>query len=128
MGREQRDVFAACAQRRQVDRDDVEAVVEVFAEAALADGLAKVDVGGGDDADVDLDLVDSAEVHEALVLEDAQDLGLGVQAHVADFVEEERAAVGDFEEPFLAAMAEVKAPLTWPKRVDSSRSVGMEPC
>ena len=36
-----------------------------------------------------------------LVLQDAQDLGLGIHAHGGDFVEEERAAVGDFEEAFL---------------------------
>jgi hypothetical protein len=35
------DVFAAAAQRRQLDGDDVEAVEEVFAEAALADGLRR---------------------------------------------------------------------------------------
>ncbi len=32
-----------------------------------------------------------------LLLEDAQHLGLGFQAHVADFVEKDRAAVGDLE-------------------------------
>src|SRR5206468_12020751 len=29
--------------------------------------------------------------------------------------------------PFLDAMALVNAPFTWPKRVDSSRSVGIDP-
>ena len=61
----------------------------------------EIDVGGGDDADVDLDFVGAAEMHEAAVLQDAQDLGLHVHAHGADFVEEERAAVGDFEEAFF---------------------------
>ena len=95
------NVFAAAAQGRQLDGDDVEAVEEVFAEAAFADGLAQIDVGGGDDADVDLDFLDAAEVHEAAILEDAQDFGLGIHAHGGDFVEEERAAVGDFEEALL---------------------------
>ena len=98
---EQGNVFAAGAQRRQIDGDDVEAVEEIFAEAAVADFLAQVDVGGGEDADVDLNLLNAAEVHEAAVLQDAQDLGLRVHAHGGDFVEEERAAVGDFEEAFL---------------------------
>ncbi len=40
-------------------------------------------------------------MHEAAVLQDAQDLGLHVHAHGADLVEEERAAVGDFEEAFF---------------------------
>ncbi len=98
---EQRNVFAAGAQRRQVDGDDVEAVEEILAEAAVAHRLAQIDVGGGEDAHVHLDLLNAAEMHEALVLQHAQDLGLRVHAHGGDFVEEERAAVGDFEEAFL---------------------------
>src|ERR1700678_4405874 len=95
---EQRNVFAAAAQGGQVDGDDVEAVEEVVAKLAVADGLAQVDVGGGYDADIDLRLLRAAERGEAAVLQDAQDLGLRVHAHVADFVEEKRAAVGYFEE------------------------------
>ena len=57
----------------------------------------EIDVGRGDDAHVHLDFLDSAELHEALVLEHAQNLGLCVHAHLADFVEKESAAVGDFE-------------------------------
>ena len=95
---EQGDIFSAAAQRRHLDGDDVEAVVEIVAELAFADGLAEVDVGGGDDADVDLNLLIAADGHEAALLEDAEDLGLGIHAHVADFVEEEGAAIGDFKE------------------------------
>ncbi len=95
MRREQRDIFAAAAQRRQVDGDDVEPVVEIFAEPAFAHRLAQVDIGGGDDADVDLDLLNAAKLHEAAVLQHAQDLCLRVHTHRADFVQEERAPVGD---------------------------------
>ena len=98
---QQGNVFAAGAQRGQVHGDDVEAVEEVFAEAAFADRLAQIDVGGGDDAHVHLNLLHAAQMHEAAVLQDAQDLGLGVHAHGGDLVHEERAAVGDFKEAFL---------------------------
>ena len=86
---------------RELQRDDVEAIEEVFAEAAFAHGFLQIDVGGGDDADVDLNFLYAAEVHEAAILQDAEDLGLHVHAHGADLIEEERAAVGDFEEAFL---------------------------
>src|SRR6201999_914369 len=72
-----------------------------FAEFAFADGLAQIDVGGGDDADVHLDFLNSTEVHETLVLQDAQDFGLRVEAHGGDLIEEERAAIGDFKEALL---------------------------
>ena len=51
---EREHVLAPLAQRGQLDGDDREAVVEVFAEGALPDGLLEVDVGGGDDAHVHL--------------------------------------------------------------------------
>ncbi len=82
-------------------RDHVESVEEIFAEAAFADGGAQIDIGGGDDADVHLDLLGAAELHEAAVLEDAEDLGLGLHGHGADLVEEDGAAVGDLEEAFF---------------------------
>jgi hypothetical protein len=40
-------------------------------------------------------------VHEAAILQDAQNLGLGVHAHGGDLVHEERAAVGYLEEAFF---------------------------
>ena len=40
---------------------------------------------------------DGADGVEALFVECAEDLGLGLEAHVADFVEEEGAAVGALE-------------------------------
>jgi hypothetical protein len=68
---------------------------------AVAHGLAQIDVGGGEDAHIHLNLLDAAEVHEAAVLQHAQNLGLRVHAHGRNLVEKERAAVGHFEQAFL---------------------------
>ena len=125
---QQRNIFAALAQRRQIEADYVEAVKQVFAEAAFFHHLAEIHVGGGDDAHVHLNFLHAAQVHELAVLQHAQNLALRVHAHGADFVEEEGAAVGNFEQPFLRAeTALVKAPLTCPNSVDSSRSGGVDP-
>ena len=86
MRSQQRNVFFALAQRRQVDGDDVQAVIQVFAELALAHGLPQIDVGGGDDAHIHLHLLHAAQVHELAVLQDAQNLGLRLQVHGADFI------------------------------------------
>ena len=74
-----------------------EAVEEILAEAALGDLLLEVLVRGGEHADVDADGLLAAHALEGLLLQDAQHLGLGLEAHVADLVEEERAAVGELE-------------------------------
>ena len=81
--------------------DDVEPVEEILAEPALLHHLPQIDVGRGDDADVDLDRLHAAEPHELALLNDAQQLGLRLERDVADFVEEDRAAVGEVEQPLL---------------------------
>ncbi len=48
-----RDVLAAIAERRDPQHDDLQAIIEILAEAALADQGGEVAVGGGDDAHVD---------------------------------------------------------------------------
>ena len=52
---EQRNVLPAVSQRWQIDGDDVQPVVEVLAEPALAHQRGQVAMSGGDHADVDLD-------------------------------------------------------------------------
>ena len=82
---------------RQVDLHDVEPVVEVFAELAFLGQPEQIAVGGGDDADVDLDGLRAADPLEPALLEHAQQLGLHGQGDLADLVEEDRAAVGHLE-------------------------------
>ena len=54
-------------------------------------------VGGGDDPDVDANVVLAAEARELAVLQHLQQLRLQRKAHVADLVEEHRAVVGELE-------------------------------
>src|SRR2546426_2234024 len=100
---EDADVLVTLAERWHTDRDDVEPVVEVLAEAPLSHHLGQVLVRGGDDAHVDLDGVRAAEALELTLLEHAKDLGLGHRREVGDLVEEERAPVGQLEAALLAA-------------------------
>ncbi len=54
-------------------------------------------MGGGDDAHVDLDRYVAAHAIELAIGQYPQQAGLGVGRHVADFVEEQGAAVGLLE-------------------------------
>jgi hypothetical protein len=91
------DVVLALAQRRHLDRNDVQAVVEVLAELARLHHRRQIAVGRRDQPHVDAQRARAAEPLELVLLEHAQDLGLRARAHVADFVEEQRAAVGLLE-------------------------------
>ena len=82
------------AQRRQLDHEAVEPVIQVFAEQAFGDAFAQVAVGGADELDIDGDRFAAAERRHHAFLEHAQQARLQRERHVADFIEEQRAAVG----------------------------------
>ena len=96
-------IFAAVAQRGELQVNNVEAVKQVFAEAAFANEREEIDVRGGDDADVHFDLFGAAETHEFAFLNNAQELGLRFRTDGGDFVEKDRALIGDFEETLFGS-------------------------
>ena len=94
------DVFPAVAQGRHLDGDDVEAKEEVFAELLPFDALFEMAVGGGDDAHVHLDGAVAADAFQFALLEHAQQFGLDGGGNLADFVQQDGSAVGQFEPAF----------------------------
>ena len=91
------DVLGPLAQRGQAQIHDIQAIEQVFAERAVLDGFRQVAVGGGDDADVDLDRLGAADPVDLALLDGAQQLGLQARVHLADFVQQQRAAIGFLE-------------------------------
>ena len=78
------------------------------------------------DAHVHLDRLVAADALDLVLLEHAQHLRLGGEVHVADLVEEQRAAVGQCSNlPFFWACAPVNEPFSWPNSSLSSRSFGI---
>jgi hypothetical protein len=63
-----------------------------------------VAVGGGDEPDVDAQFLRAADARERAVLQKAQQLGLQRLAHVGDFIEKNRAAVGFLDAAGLCFM------------------------
>ena len=106
------NVLAALAQRRHRQVDDVEAVEQILAERPLRDHVAQVAVGRGDDAHVDpaRDAVGADLLHLAGFHEPEQQ-PLHAQGHLADFVEEDAAAVGHLELALLVAIGAREASL-----------------
>ena len=88
---------SAIAQRREVDRHDVEPIEEILAEAPRLDLGLEIAVGRGDDAHVDAVRLHAADALELALLERAQELHLHLERDLADLVEEQRAAVGELE-------------------------------
>src|SRR5208283_5405088 len=90
------------AQRRDIDRNHVEAVVEVLAKRSIFERGAQIAVGSGEKANVDFDGACAAEPLELALLQHAEKFDLDGGRHVSDFIEKERALIGKFEFARLA--------------------------
>src|SRR4029078_672257 len=93
--------FLALAQGWKINGDNVQTVEEIFAKLGVANMLPEIDGGGSDDADINLNFVHPAQMHELAVLKDAKNFALGVEGHGADLVEKQGAAIGDFKQALL---------------------------
>ena len=91
------DVARALGQRRQHQFHRIEAVIQVFAEGAVADHRRQVGIGRADHADLDLAFAIGAQALETTGFQHAQQLHLAAQRQVADLIQEQRAAIGGFE-------------------------------
>ena len=76
------NIFRAIAERRQVDGENGQAIPEIFAKSAFGDHRLQVAMGGGDDADIDMNLALAADALERAVLQNAQIGGLERRAEV----------------------------------------------
>ena len=91
--RQERNVVGPLTQGGQPHRERVQPKVKIGAELLLLHRLIEVAAGGGQDTDVDLDGLVSADAFKLAVLQHPQDLRLRRQGRVADLVEKQRAAV-----------------------------------
>ena len=98
---EQRDVVRTLAQRRHRQRDGVDAEVEIAAQRAVRQRQVEIDVGGAHQPEVRGDGAGAADRPELALLQDAQQLGLQRRLHLADLVEEQRAAVRELDQADL---------------------------
>ena len=98
---------------------------EVLAEFAFAHQLFQIAVRGDDHAHVHRDGLVAADALHLALFQHAQQLGLHGERHVADFVEEERAArCACSNLPMWRDAAPVNEPFSWPKSSDSISSAG----
>ena len=88
------NIFAALLQRGDGERNHVEPVVKVGAECAGFDQRGQGAVCGGDYAHVYRQGMGVAQAVNFTFLQHAQEFGLQAERHLADFIQQQRAAVG----------------------------------
>ena len=93
------DVIEPVPKRGDLNGKDAQAIVEILSEAAGFDFGGDIAICRGDNADIHGAGPVLAEFLELAFLKDAQELALEFERHFADFIEEKRASVGEFETP-----------------------------
>lgn len=91
------DVVWPFAERRDTELVDVQTIIEIEPETSGFDLGRQVFIGGGDHADVYFDAVRIAERVHYMVFQDAEQLGLGREAHLPDFVQEKGSPGGELK-------------------------------
>jgi hypothetical protein len=110
-------IIASLAERRDGDRDHIESVVKVLAKAIVPDHRLEIAVRGREYPHVDFDGTRSADTQYLPLLKGSQQLRLHTDIEIADFVQEERSLVRDFEEPFLLRDGAGERPLLMAKEL-----------
>ncbi|MNN70613.1 hypothetical protein D3C81_1864810 [compost metagenome] len=101
---ERAEIFAF-AQGRKHHADAIDPVEQVLAKVFFFHQTLEVAVGGADQRDVDVLLFAGAQWRDLAILQHPQQSGLQGQGHVADFIEEQGAAMGLLQAPDHAAPA-----------------------
>ena len=114
---QQHEIAFAIAQRREVDAHDIQAVIEIDAEAPRGNFGSHVLVRGAEDAHVHVVRPYAADRNDALLLEHTQERDLHRRRHVRDLIEEQRASVCPSDEALTIAMRTGECPSDVPEQL-----------
>src|SRR5574337_445289 len=101
VGSEQQDVFAALAQRRQIDGDDGKPIVEVFSESAGLNLGLEIPMGSGHDGDINATIPQPPNPADHPLLDGPEQLTLKGKLRIAYLVQIEEATIGGLEKAHL---------------------------
>ncbi|MNQ38035.1 hypothetical protein D3C85_515970 [compost metagenome] len=108
---QQQYVFAALPQWRQGERDHVQTVVKILAKTPRLDLHQGIPVGGADEAHIHRLHLAAADPLQGAGLDEAQQLALQVEIHLADLVEEQGATVRQAGRPLAIPLSSGKGSL-----------------
>src|SRR5205085_217704 len=107
----------AFAQRRELNGEHVDAVVEILSKRAFLDFLDQVAIRRADEAHAHPLGLRGADRQDLSLLKRTQELDLQRGGDLPDLVEEQGAAVGDFEEALLVLDRAREAALDVPEEL-----------
>jgi len=113
---QKRNIVFAVTQRRQVERQNSQAVVEILPELLGLDQFGQIFVCGRNDSCIDLDRLIASDALDFTFLENPQQLRLEGRSRVGNLIEKNRPAVRLFEQPSLVDHGSGKGPFHMPEQ------------
>src|SRR6056297_2627715 len=107
---QQFDIVVALTQRRDLNRNNRQAVVQVFAESAVLNHPLQIAVSSCQNSTVGGNGGAAADSFEGFFLQRMQYTRLGCKTHIADFVEKSVPPCAISNLPLRIDLASVKAP------------------
>src|SRR5580698_5520721 len=96
-----RNVVLMLTQRRKLDRDDTQAIIQIFSKFPGANFSRQIPVRRADHANVDRNRLCAAKPLDHAIFQRTQNFRLRHRIHVADFIEKERSAMCLLKSAFL---------------------------
>src|SRR6185369_9069813 len=94
-----RYILTPLPQGRDMDRKDIQPVIEIFPEGSALNRFFKITVCGGDNPDIDFDALCSADASYRTVFKNSQKFCLHGRLHLPHFVKEDGTLVCSLEKP-----------------------------
>src|SRR3974390_1556466 len=104
------NVSTAFSQGRQLNLENIESIEEIGTELPFLDELLEILVGGSDAPEVHVNRMRTADAGNFTFLENAQKIGLCLEADIAYLIEKNCAAVGNFEAALFPVLGAGEGP------------------
>src|SRR6202453_32782 len=93
----ERNILPSLAKWWYLNRKNIQPVKEILPELIVADHQRQIPMGRRDEANVNMNGLVASQPLEFLFLQRPQQLWLQLQTNVVNFIQEQRAAIGNFE-------------------------------
>src|SRR5438094_369662 len=97
MLRQQWKVFLAVAQRRQMNGEDGQPIIQIFAQPSFLNRIPRFLVCRRDNADIEFKFLFSSEPADFAVFQNSQKLWLELRGHFSNFIEKQCSTIRQFE-------------------------------
>ena len=125
---EQRNIFASIAQRRNVNLGAFETKVQILTKRAFRREFLEIAIRRAHQPHIDALGFIRAKTHDVARLQYAQQLRLHRQRHVADFIKEDRAAIGILKHTFTIFVGSSERAAHVAKELIFKQTLGLPRC